>query len=109
MGFDADLTAAVEALHECRRVADYAIVVQDVLPMNGWPWAAICKELVANPSVSPSTLCKSIVTLCQASYAKSKAGVAVSATDLRTLDRLSDQMTQLVNALTVAYPIDYPT
>jgi hypothetical protein len=87
IGFDACLMGMVEVAYAMRNAANYMVGSENVEPGDGWPYHTILQALTANPSLSPDSLSKIIVSRYGSSY-KITQGITQSAVDISKLNNL---------------------
>ncbi|WHZ29343.1 MAG: hypothetical protein OJF51_004145 [Nitrospira sp.] len=111
LGMDACLMSMVEVAHQLRDCAEVMVGSQEVEPGEGWPYAAILRELVAKPDMSSRELGAHIVQEYGAFYMGLTRGgggsITQSAIDLSTMKDLGVQMGKLARALTAHYEADF--
>ena len=104
VGMDACLMAMLEIAWQIRDHARVLVASEEIEPGTGWPYAAILRDLIARPSMSPAELATTIVRRYAASYRWPGHGVTQSAIDLSRLDELADAVDRLARVLLAALP-----
>lgn len=104
LGMDACLMAMIEVQYQVRACAEVMVASQEVVPMQGWPYATILEQLNANPAMTPQALARLIVQEYAASI--QDRPVTLSSVDLASTREVQRQIARMAAALNEAYPYD---
>ena len=104
VGMDACLVAMLEIAWQLRDHARVLVGSEEIEPGTGWPYAAILRDLIARPAMSPAELSATIVRRYVRAYKWTWQGVTQSAIDLSRLDELVGAIDRLAGALLTALP-----
>jgi hypothetical protein len=94
IGFDACLMGMVEVAYEIRGHASVMVGSEETEPWDGWPYAPILADLLANPSMDPTQLGQVIVNRYYQSYSNSETQAATDLTQMDTLAAEIDSFAQ---------------
>jgi hypothetical protein len=100
IGFDACLMGMVEVAYEFRDRASYLVASEESEPGDGWPYDLVLSDLVAQPTMSPATLCSVAVV----EYGNSQSGgfsldETMSAVDLIGLGGMIEPLDTLCSVI----------
>ena len=99
LGCDACLMNMLEIAYEMKDTASFMVGSEQTEPGAGWPYTAILKPLVAQPTMSPSDLAKLIVAEYGKYFQKAREAATQSALDLSRIDATAGAVNDLANAL----------
>jgi Clostripain family len=99
LGCDACLMNMLEIAYEMKDTADLMVGSEETEPGAGWPYAAILKRLVADPSMAPADLAKAIVVEYGRYYQRSGETATQSALDLGRVRAAGAAVSELADAL----------
>jgi hypothetical protein len=99
LGCDACLMNMLEIAYEMKDTANFMVGSEQTEPGAGWPYTAILKPLVAQPTMSPSDLAKLVVVEYGKYFQKGREAATQSALDLSRIDTTASAVNDLANAL----------
>jgi cysteine peptidase C11 family protein len=99
LGCDACLMNMLEIAYEMKDAAAFMVGSEETEPGAGWPYAAILKGLVAQPTMSPANLAKTIVTEYGKYFQKTRETATQSALNLAQIPSAAAAMNELAGVL----------
>ncbi|MGZ4864670.1 MAG: clostripain-related cysteine peptidase [Halobacteriota archaeon] len=96
---DACLMNAFEIAYEMRKTADFMVGSEETEPGAGWPYDAILGGLIANPTMSPEDLAKSIVAEYGKFFKRTGDSATQSALDLNSIDPVAKSIDTMGSVL----------
>ncbi len=110
LGMDACLMSNLEVAYQVRNHVRYVVASEENEPGDGWPYDRILGRLVADPTITPADLAKTIVTDYIAWYKEFDLGdvVTQAAMDLSKLDQLTGPLDEFAGRLNAAMVDAYP-
>lgn len=104
LGCDACLMNMVEIAYEMKDTAALMVGSEETEPGAGWPYAAILKQLMARPAMSPADLARAVVVQYGTYFRKARETATQSALDLGRVVAMAAAVDDLASALLAGLP-----
>jgi hypothetical protein len=99
LGCDACLMNMLEIAYEMKNTANYMVGSEETEPGAGWPYTAILKQLVDQPTMAPADVAKTIVTEYGKYFQKTGETATQSALDLAQIQSVAAAVNELTEVL----------